>query len=139
MSLDHALGCRSCGPLGWKRRQRARRAERVADAGHIAWAAQLAAESRSRRAGPDGLMASLDCRVLPPGRYERVVRIPALTLHTHTTDQPCRGAETGCIEYPGGETVEVTDILPEVDDATLEAINRDLTWYFTGPQGEGQW
>ena len=72
--IDHLIHCQACGFLGHKRRQRARQTARVADAGHIAWARQLADESRRRRARPDGLIATLDCRVLGVGPAELVPR-----------------------------------------------------------------
>ena len=117
--------CPACGTFGRRAR---RRAERAADALHIAWARHLAAGARRSRADSTGLIAVTDCRVLgpgtPPGRYERTVRLPAVTLHTHGPEVPCRGAETGCSEYPATTTTEVTDILPELTEEQREGVRR---------------
>lgn len=129
--------CPACGPFGlgaWNRARRARKtAQRLADAEHVAWARALAVDSRRRRADADGLIAVTDCRAypvkLPPGRYERVVQLPAMTLHTHTAEQECRGALTGCTEYAASRTTEVTDILPELtpeQEASARRLSEQL-------------
>lgn len=122
MSLDHLLRCPACGPFGVRRRRRERDA---ADQLHINWARHLAADSRRRRADADGLIAVTDCRVLPlpPGRYERTVKLPAMSLHSHAEGQPC---DEDCRHYPASETTEVTDILPEPDPASVERLSRVL-------------
>lgn len=49
MSLDHLLGCQSCGPFRRLQRRRARWAAGIADAGLVAFFAKLGREARRER------------------------------------------------------------------------------------------
>lgn len=90
---------------------------------------------------------------------------PALTLHSHTEDQPCGLAATGCSTYPATETVTTMfppwmDLMADLvarevaggksialglprqhgrSSGILGAIQRDLATYLDGEQGEGSW
>lgn len=48
--MSHALSCPACGPFGWRRYQRARRAAQTAERGLVAYWQGLGARSRAERA-----------------------------------------------------------------------------------------
>ncbi|AOT27315.1 hypothetical protein KNT58_gp91 [Mycobacterium phage Fortunato] len=110
--VEHAVRCPSCGWFGRKARRRNRAAT---DAGHIRWAAQLAQQTRQDRKRE--LLAQM---YRAPGRYTRTVTLPAISLHSHTADQPC--VDT-CSHYPATTTEEVIDVFPDLTEDQVRGVN----------------